>query len=65
MLQFQYEGAQCHIYHLYTMFFNAFCFSRESGFFRVIKEYTLPQIAMFPGLCDATELSVNEHVLGL
>lgn len=65
MLQFQYESAQCHIYHMYIMFFKPFVFSRESGFFRVIKEYTLPQVAMFPGLCDATELSVNEHVLGL
>lgn len=65
MLQFQYESAQCHIYHMYIMFFKPFVFSRESGFFRVIKEYTLPQVAMFPGLCDATELSVNEHALGL
>lgn len=58
--------SDCHIYNLYIMFFNAFFFlSRESGFFRVIKEYTLPQIAMFLGLCDATELSVIEHVFGL
>lgn len=65
MLQFQYEGAQCHIYHLYTMFLMPFVSLENQAFFRVIKEYTLPQIAMFPGLCDATELSVNEHVLGL
>lgn len=46
-------------------FLMPFVFSRESGFFRVIKGNTLPQIAMFLGLCDATELSVNEHVFGL
>lgn len=53
------------IFTICTCFLMPFVFSRESGFFRVIKGNTLPQIAMFLGLCDATELSVNEHVFGL